>query len=893
MKISLIITIQLVKRRCSFVQMSGKKVQNPNRLMKDIENFPFLKNILPPEYDYYVEAYNEYEDHEEEKRFSASFRISRSEATKDSMRRWLEEFCSRSLTTYRIERTYPTETKWFIYRVDLRCHHNTKPTSHKRVQAPHKKHTACPAKMTIKIRQDKLSKRKSNELHLKTHPVEVLLNHLHNHLTQKRYALQFRDPDSALVKKFRMMYHAGYKPATALKIHKRDIHMEYEEDYCAALEDRALCPDVNWCYRQYYLTCKRDKNLSILESKTNSLEKFVDEYNKQCSETCAAVKLLNGENTDVIVALVTPLMKHFHKGLAQTGKLILIDSNSIEFLKCRIYLLMTHSGFGGLPVGILITSSNSTDVLHQALDLYMDLLPDQAFAGRGHLGPEFILTEDCHVQRHALAAKFPDTTVFICPYHVIQSAWECLCHSQSGIEPGSRQKLFGMVKDMVLAQSVSDLEEKYKKLMTSVETHYPLKFFSHMENLHKRRTEWALCLQGDLMNQIHSFTSIGEIMESLKDKMLKQTKACTMVQLLEFLTTDLNTYYTERLHCIAEGQFEVPFLQRYMQEKKMMDSLEIVPFFKIKNAGTGECFDVDMSLGLCSCSVGVSGEPCKHQCALTQKLDLGNVMKPVIDSRTRDEVTRIYSQTQGIKLKNDTEKKIEECSEKQEKIYESGSLKLSNNTNILCQKHAESKEANIRKRNDDLKKLSDSKASSDASPCLACSRIPTSQAHLSSNVQSFCETCRIRLNNKEQEQHGLQKHSSEKQYGWDIHGKGKTVCDSMRKHSSQSLNSSPVSEPCEKHFKNRNRFARHRCKKGKKCFCLNCQKPYVNERHLPTELHKTFKTFDTETNIEVKSYPYLSDHHHKQKVIIINAEEPSVPPAINDLEEGNCSYVPL
>lgn len=78
-----------------------------------------FQNILPPEYDYYVEAYKEYEGHEEEKRFSANFRISRSEATKDSMRRWLEEFCSHSMTTYRIERTYPTETKWFIYRVLL------------------------------------------------------------------------------------------------------------------------------------------------------------------------------------------------------------------------------------------------------------------------------------------------------------------------------------------------------------------------------------------------------------------------------------------------------------------------------------------------------------------------------------------------------------------------------------------------------------------------------------------------------------------------------------------------------------------------------------------------------------------------------------------------------
>lgn len=49
--------------------------------------------------------------------------------------------------------------KYILLQVDLRCHHNTKPSSHKRVRTPHKKHTACPAKMIIKIRQEKLSKR--------------------------------------------------------------------------------------------------------------------------------------------------------------------------------------------------------------------------------------------------------------------------------------------------------------------------------------------------------------------------------------------------------------------------------------------------------------------------------------------------------------------------------------------------------------------------------------------------------------------------------------------------------------------------------------------------------------------------------------------------------------
>ncbi|XP_071550412.1 uncharacterized protein [Panulirus ornatus] len=889
--------------------MATKRRKSPVKSNLDICDFPSLKAVLPPGYDYYIESYEDCKEYEGEKRFNANFRIARSEATKDSMRRWIEEFCSHSLTTYRIERTYPSETKWFIYRVDLRCHHNTKPSSHKRVRTPHKKHTACPAKMVIKIRQEKLSKRKIHEVQLKTHPVEVALYHLHNHLTQKKDALQFRDPDFALVEKFRKMYRAGYKPAAALEIHKRDLHMEYEDDYHVALEDRGLCPDMNWCYRQYYLTTKELENDDTSTKKIKSLEEFVKDYNRRCNEKCAVVKLLNDSSNNLVVALVTPLMKRCHRELTQSGKLVFIDTVRVDYLRCRVYLLLTHSVAGGLPLGVLITSSDCPNVVLQALHMFMNLLSDQGFNGQGAAGPAVFMTQDDMSQHDALMAAFPEAELVVCPYHVVQTAWESLCDSQAGVDSGNRQELFEMVKEMVLAKTTGDLEEKYRKLMTSPQAQFSLKFFSYMEELYTRRYEWAVCLREDLLDRIGSTDNIFNLtVDSLKDKVLHQTKACTLVQLLEFLTDDMEDYYKKKVHCIADNRIEAAFIQRYLQDKKMMESLEIVPYFRVRNTSSGECYDVDMNLGLCSCSVGVMGETCRHQYALSQKLGKCSfMMQPLLDTACKRKLDKIA----GVP-----------CVQNPGNGFE-GKLEVSDESNVTSSLDVEMRDCDLitsaRKQEKELvskdaldstgNQINDNieeQSTNGTFSCLICSKVLPSRAHLARHIVAHnhnkpivCDICGLGFHtNEDCQHHCLQKHTKEKPYECEVCGKSFAENHYLLEHAlvHEQKRCFPC-DKCGKLFRSPRCVARHKKRHGKATSfaCSHCNESFIGNSDLLAHIDKVHNTVKTATVVEVKDPYHYPDHQEEQEVIIISAEEPLATTALSSIsgptfDVSDCSY---
>lgn len=752
--------------------------------------------------------------------------------------------------------------------------------------------------------------RKTHEVQLKTHPVEVALYHLHNHLTQKKDALQFRDPDSALVEKFRKMYRAGYKPAAALEIHKRDLHMEYEDDYHIALEDRGLCPDMNWCYRQYYLTSKELQNDETSTNKIKSLEEFVAEYNSKCNEKCAVVKLLNDNSNSLVVALVTPLMKRCHRELIQSGRLAFIDTDKVDYLRCRVYLLLTHSVAGGLPLGVLITSSDCATVVLQALRLFINLLSDQGFSGRGAAGPAVFMTQDDITQHDALMTAFPEAGLVMCPYHVVQTAWECLCDSQACVDSGNRQELFEMVKEMVLARSSSDLEEKYRKLMTSPQAQFSLKFFNHMEQLYTRKYEWALCLREDLLDRIGSINNTFNLtMESLKDKVLHQTKACTMVQLLEFLTIDMEEYYEKKVHYIADNKIEAAFIQRYSQDKKMIDSLEIVPYFRVRNPSSGECYDVDMSSGLCSCSVGVMGETCRHQYALTQKLGIRSfMMQPSLDTASKRALDRIA----GVS-----------CVQNSSDGFE-GKLEASDESNVTCNVDKEMKDCDLntstRKQkqeeeplckdtlNDTGNQMNDDteeQTTTGTFTCLICSKVLTSRAHLARhtvahnhNKPIVCDICGLGFDTKEDHQHHcLQKHTKEKPYECEVCGKSFAENQTLLEHAfvHEQKRCFPC-DKCGKFFRSPRCVVRHKKRHGKATSftCSHCNESFTVKSDLLAHVHKDHNTINAATIVNVSDplqYPY---HQQEQEVIIISAEEPLAATALSSIngpfDVNNCSY---
>ena len=76
--------------------------------------------------------------------------------------------------------------------------------------------------------------------------------------------------------------------------------------------------------------------------------------------------------------------------MLQAKDLAYLDSSSnMEEYNLRIFVMVTHSVCGALPLGIFITSNEKEQNLTSALEMFKSTLPDFAFYG--HLGQEVLL----------------------------------------------------------------------------------------------------------------------------------------------------------------------------------------------------------------------------------------------------------------------------------------------------------------------------------------------------------------------------------------------------------------------------------------------------------------------------------------------------------------------
>ena len=66
----------------------------------------------------------------------------------------------------------------------------------------------------------------------------------------------------------------------------------------------------------------------------------------------------------------------------QSKELVFVDpSPSIED---PLFFMSTSTAARGLPLGIVVISAESTDVVHKGIATLKDLFPESAFYGRGH-----------------------------------------------------------------------------------------------------------------------------------------------------------------------------------------------------------------------------------------------------------------------------------------------------------------------------------------------------------------------------------------------------------------------------------------------------------------------------------------------------------------------------
>ena len=109
------------------------------------------------------------------------------------------------------------------------------------------------------------------------------------------------------------------------------------------------------------------------ETMFNQLMNIIEEYNKENAQIGGRAFLQQYEHKPtqckaasqpLVLAVCTPLTSHAHQLVKKAGKLLYCDStSSLERYNCPTFIMSTYTSAGGIPLGVVITSGKSEEVI--------------------------------------------------------------------------------------------------------------------------------------------------------------------------------------------------------------------------------------------------------------------------------------------------------------------------------------------------------------------------------------------------------------------------------------------------------------------------------------------------------------------------------------------------
>ena len=417
-------------------KMKSNETDSEDELIKSEVRKPLILGMLPDGYTYKMLTVTHFKDVES---FNCNFKIKLE--TEESARKWIAKYNEKTKEMMVYECCKNLGGMRVIKKLYLRCQHKQRQSgkhakSSKALKTTHKQHndknTDCPAQIVITIHPPK-----KHGLFC----VDVTLKHTHNHRLDVADALRFRPVSENTKEKYYDLFKQGHSPSSA--------HLEYET-HLAYLDDSKLLADRNVNPKMsdvYNLFNKwRKSNLGVRTGKGlfTELEKRINVYNDTYNNVGGKAiiqKFYKGSkvkgHSDIeeveqplILAICTPLMSRVHQHIYQSKELVFVDaSSSFEDFNNPLFVISTSSAAGGLPLGIVVTSAESSDVIHRGMTTLKELFPKSAFYGNGY--PTNIIIDDSSAEREGLHQTWPSSSIFMCTFHFLQSMWRWLLCSKN------------------------------------------------------------------------------------------------------------------------------------------------------------------------------------------------------------------------------------------------------------------------------------------------------------------------------------------------------------------------------------------------------------------------------------------------------------------------------
>ncbi|XP_054707839.1 uncharacterized protein LOC129217543 [Uloborus diversus] len=590
-----------------FVENNGYRFLIPTAVPSKFEVLAPPKSLFPTEWSARLLTIRDIEC-DNRKGYVVEARIPL--ATKEEFTNWLEAHEKLAQVNYVLLRNYPIANKNLSYKAEYVCVYGSA------AARPNKSDKPCPARLLVRIRVDpKFRYRKPlEEGHVPVvgYPCNIVLYHLHNHNigsnTIETKLAPSEEVSSIVKQKFIEMFKGGYTVDMALATHQKDLFEEYTDEYDEVLNDSYVCPTIEWLVKFHEIF---SEEFEWNDSKmVNILQEEIEDINASKGSATMAT-----EGEDVIVVLSTPLMQRAHS-MKASGEVVFVD-NSVYLDRCRcfVYVIMAYSCTEGLPLGLLITTSNTEEILTAGFKLLADILPEKAFGSFGRQGPEVFLTANNDALQNSLKAVYPESAVLLCAYNMSHELWRWLWDPDNAIEESDRCTLFSLAYKIMQTKNAEEFNELNEIIMANETVQKYEQFKSHFEEIKGVSDRWAVCFKNEILDKDKEISGIEMASHVLKDKVFLN-KAYNVLQLLKYYTDTMETYYRQKIiHCI-NNTLESFLLSSFQPEMRETSDLIVkttpVGQYEVKNAKSGKSYFVDMNICVCSCNLGINGARCKH-----------------------------------------------------------------------------------------------------------------------------------------------------------------------------------------------------------------------------------------------------------------------------------------
>ena len=239
--------------------------------------------------------------------------------------------------------------------------------------------------------------------------------------------------------------------------------------------------------------------------------------------------------------------------MPQSKDLAFIDSSSnMEEYNLRVFLIVTHSACGALPLAIFVTSDEKEQTLKDALKLLKSCLPDYAFYGAQF--PKVVMTDNCYELRSSLSEVWPGAVSLLCIFHVLQQVWRWLHEKKNAISMEDRPKLLLAFKKILYAECEEDMQNDFDDLVGDTASNYP-GFVKYITDVFEECEAWAMCYRVELPLRGNNTNNLCEAQFLvIKDTILNRQKEVNIVGLMDKLTNELDQHYSNKLLSVSSGK---------------------------------------------------------------------------------------------------------------------------------------------------------------------------------------------------------------------------------------------------------------------------------------------------------------------------------------------------